>query len=307
MDTANGEAPRDQCPAGVPSASPDLGGLKQGVSIGNLARRTTRGLAARMVLSKLLLALVFLLNTIQGSMFEESRTAAQPSPSSLVSDDQPSSAPGRRALIIVDVQNDFFPGGSLAVNDAHGIIPIINGLRSSQPFDLVVHTQDWHPANHISFAENHPGREPFEEIQIESVAKPEGPAIRQILWPVHCVESTLGAAFHPLLKVDQQKDMIVRKGTNWRVDSYSGFFDNEGAHGTGLAELLQEARVNEVIVVGLALDYCVQATAADAQALGFRTIVVRDATRAVTTAGEAWALEQLQAQGVIIASAASLH
>lgn len=221
-------------------------------------------------------------------------------------------ATGRRALIIVDMQNDFCLGGPLAVDGAHEIISTINDLRSRGQFDLVVYTQDWHPPDHISFARSHPGKEPFEEIKVPSMsADPKGnssgAAISQMLWPVHCVQGTFGAALHPLLQVDPQRDVIVQKGMVRDVDSYSGFFDNEGGRSTGLAKLLWKESIERVAIVGLALDYCVLATTMDAHALGFKTALVRDATRAVTVEGGRRALECLQKYDIPVLDAADLY
>ncbi len=175
-----------------------------------------------------------------------------------------------RTLIVVDVQNDFLPGGALPVPEGHLVVPLINRLMPH--FDLVVATQDWHPPDHISFAANHPGKEPGDVITIDG--------IRQTLWPVHCVQDTPGADFAPGLNT-AEFDHIVRKGTDPRIDSYSGFYDNDHRHSTGLGEYLKDQNVSEVYIAGLATDYCVRATALDACRLGFETFVVLDACRGV--------------------------
>lgn len=174
------------------------------------------------------------------------------------------------ALIIVDVQNDFCPGGALAVPAGDQIVPLINRLQAR--YDLVVATQDWHPADHGSFAVNHPGRAPGEMIELAGLP--------QILWPVHCVQGTPGAEFHAALNLDRVAH-IFRKGTNPQIDSYSGFFDNGHRASTGLSEYLREQAAKEVHVCGLATDYCVKFTALDAVALGFETHLLEDACRGV--------------------------
>lgn len=178
----------------------------------------------------------------------------------------------KRALIIVDLQPDFLPGGALAVPDGDAIIPTVLALMDR--FDVVVATQDWHPREHGSFAANHPGRTPGEVIDLHGLA--------QILWPVHCVQNTPGAALVPELEARRSSlAEVFQKGTDPVVDSYSGFFDNGRRKATGLGEWLRAQGVEEVAVCGLALDYCVKFTALDALSLGFRTTLIRDATRAV--------------------------
>src|SRR5690606_5404812 len=175
-----------------------------------------------------------------------------------------------KALIIVDVQYDFLPGGALAVEGGDQIIPVINSLQ--EKFDFIVATQDWHPANHGSFAANHKGKKPGDFIQLGNV--------EQVLWPVHCVQGTKGAAFHEDL--DQKKwKKIFKKGMNPFVDSYSGFFDNDRRENTGLSEFLLDHGVEEVFVTGLATDYCVRFTVMDAIKEGFEATLVKDATKGV--------------------------
>src|SRR3954468_12732007 len=151
------------------------------------------------------------------------------------------------ALIIVDVQNDFVPGGALPVPEGDKVLPVINNLQPK--FDLVVATQDWHPASHGSFAANHPGKKPGDVIQLKGLP--------QILWPVHCVQNTTGAAFVPTLDA-KRIAKVFPKGTDPQVDSYSGFFDNGRQKATGLAEYLKQRGVTELYIVGLATDYCVK-------------------------------------------------
>jgi nicotinamidase/pyrazinamidase len=175
-----------------------------------------------------------------------------------------------KTFILVDIQNDFLPGGALAVPDGDKIIPLINRLQAA--FPLVVATQDWHPANHGSFAANHPGKKMFEQISLNGLS--------QTLWPVHCVQETPGAELAPAL----QRERIAKifpKGTDAGIDSYSGFFDNGHRRGTGLGEWLRANGVTEVFVCGLATDYCVKFTALDAAQLGFKTFFIADASRGV--------------------------
>jgi len=176
-----------------------------------------------------------------------------------------------KALILVDIQNDFLPGGALAVPDGDAVVPIANRLQTA--FPLVVATQDWHPANHGSFAINHPGKKTFEQIDLNGLP--------QTLWPVHCVQNTPGAAFPAGLKQDRIAK-VFQKGTDARVDSYSGLFDNGHRKSTGLGEWLKQKGVTEVFVCGLATDYCVKFTALDAVLFGFKTFLIEDASRGVS-------------------------
>ncbi len=174
------------------------------------------------------------------------------------------------ALIVVDVQNDFCPGGALAVPDGDAVVPVIN--RIMRAFPVVVATQDWHPDGHISFASRHVGREPFQVVQIEGT--------EQVLWPDHCVEGTPGADLHPDLDATALR-VVLRKGTNPEVDSYSAFVENDRMTTTGLAGLLRELGVQRVFLGGLATDVCVRATALDGRRAGFQVILLEDACRAV--------------------------
>jgi nicotinamidase/pyrazinamidase len=195
-----------------------------------------------------------------------------------------------KALIIVDVQNDFLPGGALAVPGGDQVIPVINQL--SQDFDFVFTTQDWHPANHCSFAASHPGKEIGDRILIEDQ--------EQILWPVHCVQNTYGAelaaGLHPKVI---SGGVRISKGTDERVDSYSGFFESHRRRATGLAELLRQHGIDDLTIVGLATDYCVKATVLDARELGFNVTVYANACRAVNLSPDdgANALAAMQAAG----------
>lgn len=197
---------------------------------------------------------------------------------------------GTEALIVIDVQNDFCPGGALAVAEGDEIIPRINMLMGQ--FATVVLTQDWHPANHASFAANHPGAEAFSLIEMAY-----GP---QVLWPVHCVKGTAGAAFHPALATDPAQ-MVIRKGFRAGIDSYSAFFENDRTTATGLEGYLRNRGVTGVTLVGLATDYCVAYSALDAARLGFEATVLMGACRAIDLNGSlAEARAQMQTAGVML-------
>ena len=177
-----------------------------------------------------------------------------------------------KALIIVDVQNDFLPGGALAVPDGDLVIPVINQL--SQDFDLVFTTQDWHPANHCSFAASYPDKTIGDRVLIDGQ--------EQILWPVHCVQNTYGAALAGGLQPKVISGGVhISKGTDERVDSYSGFFENRRKRATGLDGLLRQHGADDLTIVGLATDYCVKATVLDARELGFNVTVYENACRAI--------------------------
>jgi nicotinamidase/pyrazinamidase len=194
------------------------------------------------------------------------------------------------ALIVIDVQNDFCPGGALAVAGGDEIIPRINGLMQMYP--TVVLTQDWHPEDHASFAANHPGAASF-----SLTTMPYGP---QVLWPTHCVQGTPGAAFHPGLDTDPAQ-MVIRKGFRPQIDSYSAFFENDRTTGTGLDGFLRSRGVTAVTLVGLATDYCVAYSALDAARLGFRATVLMGACRAIDLNGSlAEAQAQMRAAGVAL-------
>jgi nicotinamidase/pyrazinamidase len=207
----------------------------------------------------------------------------------------------RIALILVDVQPDFMPGGTLACHEGDAIVPGIDALLRQRRFRHVVATQDWHPRGHASFASSHPGRAPFEQITL--YGQP------QTLWPEHCVQGTPGAALHPGIDWSAL-DAVIRKGSDPDVDSYSGFRENHGPHGgrpsTGLAGWLRERGVDEVVVCGLARDVCVLWTAQDAQELGFRASVVWDLSRPVTPASDEATRTTLLAHGIGIVTSAEL-
>lgn len=207
----------------------------------------------------------------------------------------------RSVLLLVDIQPDFLPGGSLAVADGDAIIAPVRALMVSDFFAAAVATQDWHPAGHVSFASSHPGRRPFDAIEIGGH--------EQVLWPDHCVQGTSGAALDPRLPWDRV-DAIVRKGMDPGVDSYSGFRNNYDASGrrppTGLGGYLDERGATDVYVCGLARDVCVKWTAEDAAALGFATYVIWDCTRAVDPDSDAAVRDDLAASGVHLVDAAAL-
>ena len=194
-------------------------------------------------------------------------------------------------LLVVDLQNDFIPGGALAVKEGDLVVPVINEIQ--RKFNYVIATQDFHPADHGSFAANHPGKNAGEFIELAGLT--------QILWPVHCVQGTTGADFHSDLNQSQWLG-IFQKGKNKEVDSYSGFYDNARLGDTGLGDYLKSLGVERVFVCGLALDYCVKFTAMDAVELGFETVVIADATRAVNLSPEdgAKALAEMEQKGIKI-------
>jgi len=195
------------------------------------------------------------------------------------------------ALILVDIQNDFLPGGALAVPEGDAVIPVCNAIRDR--FNLVVATQDWHPRDHGSFAANHPGHSVRQTIDLNG--------LKQILWPVHCVQNTPGAQFAKDLRM-LPTDRIFQKGTDPAIDSYSGFFDNGHRKSTGLDAFLKNKSVTDVFVAGLATDYCVKFTALDARSLGYNVHLVVDACRGVNLhPGDVdAAIEDVRRAGVMI-------
>ncbi|MBA3448049.1 MAG: bifunctional nicotinamidase/pyrazinamidase [Pseudaminobacter sp.] len=180
----------------------------------------------------------------------------------------------RQALIVIDLQNDFCPGGALPVAGGHEIVPLVNELIRQA--DHLILTQDWHPEHHSSFASSHRGKQPFETM---SMAYGE-----QTLWPDHCIQGSGGAAFHPALKWTRA-ELVVRKGFRKAIDSYSAFFENDRATPTGLAGYLRDRGIEELTLCGLATDFCVAYSALDAVGQGFRTTVRLDACRAIDLAG----------------------
>jgi len=198
----------------------------------------------------------------------------------------------REVLIVVDVQRDFCPGGALAVPGGDEIVPIVN--RLAREFAHVVLTQDWHPAGHASFASAHPGRAPFETIEVAY-----GP---QTLWPDHCVQGSDGASFHPALDIPHA-ELVIRKGHHRNIDSYSGFRENDRRTPTGLAGYLRERGFERVTLCGLATDYCVAFSALDAREFGFDTAVVPTACRGIDLDGSlARALAAMREAGVLLRS-----
>jgi nicotinamidase/pyrazinamidase len=202
-----------------------------------------------------------------------------------------------RALILVDLQNDFCPGGALQVARGDETIPIANRLQ--RHFELVAATQDWHPPNHKSFAANHPGKQPYEVIELDGLP--------QVLWPQHCVQNGRGAELHPAL--DKKRiEQVFRKGTDPNIDSYSGFHDNGHRKSTGMGEWLRTMGVHRIYVLGLATDYCVKYTALDGIADGFDVTLIADACRAVELQpgdGDR-AIEEMRNRGVVICTSGDI-
>src|SRR5580692_1614637 len=184
-------------------------------------------------------------------------------------------------LLVIDVQNDFCPGGALAVADGDAVIPVIHSVAPR--FEHILLTQDWHTPDHASFASCHPGKKPFEQIKLAY-----GP---QTLWPDHCVQGTHGAEFHPALQLTRA-ELILRKGFRREIDSYSAFFENDRTTATGLAGYLGERGLSRVFLAGLAYDYCVGYSALDARRLGFSAVILRDACRAIDLNGSVAAIER---------------
>ena len=203
----------------------------------------------------------------------------------------------RSALIVVDVQNDFCPGGALAVAEGDAVVGPIN--RIAPAFRTVVLTQDWHPPEHHSFAANHEGAAPFSTREMHYGT--------QVLWPRHCVQGSEGARFHPGLATDLA-DIVIRKGANPAIDSYSAFFENDRTTPTGLAGYLRERGVEEVWLAGLATDFCVGFSALDAAELGFDVVVIEDACRGIDLGGSlARAMEEMRGAGARILAAAEVE
>ena len=201
-----------------------------------------------------------------------------------------------KALLIVDMQNDFLPGGALAVPEGNQIIPFINQLQ--EKFTCVVATKDWHPAHHISFASRH-GKQPGEVIDIGGV--------KQVLWPDHCIQDTPGAAFSPLLNTDKIQQVFF-KGIDRQVDSYSTFYDNAHMRSTGLADYLHQLKIDEIVIVGLATEYCVKYSVLDALKLGFKVTVVLDACRGIDlqSGDSVRAIAEMRAAGAQVVKAAQI-
>ena len=200
------------------------------------------------------------------------------------------------ALIIIDLQNDFCPGGALAVPGGDSVIEVIHEIAPK--FEHVILTQDWHPAGHLSFASSHAGKRPFEQIELSYGA--------QTLWPDHCVQGSKGAEFHPALNLPQA-ELILRKGFRPAIDSYSAFFENDRITPTGLTGYLRERGLTRVFLAGLAYDYCVGYSALDARQLGFSVILVRDASRPIDLNGSVARIEaEFARAGVALVDSAEL-
>lgn len=202
----------------------------------------------------------------------------------------------RDVLLVVDIQNDFLPGGALAVAGGDEIVPLVNRIAASYPH--VVLTQDWHPRRHQSFASSHPGRRPFDVIEL-----PYGP---QVLWPDHCVQETPGAGFCAELAIPHA-ELVIRKGFREAIDSYSAFCEADATTSTGLAGYLRERGFDRVVLAGLATDFCVASSALDARQRGFAALVIEDACRAIDTSGSlALAWKRMEEAGVERTNAAAL-
>jgi nicotinamidase/pyrazinamidase len=201
------------------------------------------------------------------------------------------------ALLLIDLQNDFLPGGAVPVPHGETVLPLANQLQGA--FKLVVATQDWHPANHKSFVSNHPGRKPGDTAMLKKLP--------QLLWPMHCVQNTRGAELAPALMLNRV-NKVFRKGTDADIDGYSAFFDNGHTRATGLHEYLQDRRVTEVYVLGLGTELCVKAAALDAVALGFKTFLIEDACRGFNQKPDdaKAAIEELRMTGVTVIQSRSL-
>jgi nicotinamidase/pyrazinamidase len=204
----------------------------------------------------------------------------------------------KRALVLVDIQNDFIPGGALAVAEGQEVVPVAN--RVAKQFETVVATQDWHPENHGSFASQHEGKNPGETIELNGIP--------QVLWPDHCVQDSRGAEFHPDLDTTLFTK-VFRKGTDPEIDSYSGFFDNGHLKSTGMGEWLREEGVTDIWVMGLATDYCVKFTALDGVKLDFNVRLIEDGCRGVNLEPQdsESAIEEMRGAGVEIVSSDDLR
>lgn len=200
------------------------------------------------------------------------------------------------ALVVIDVQNDFCPGGALEVPDGDAVVEKIN--RLADKFRVKVFTQDWHPADHASFAANHAGKQPFDTVDLSYGT--------QVLWPPHCVQGTQGAEFHAGLKTSEA-DVIVRKGFRAGIDSYSAFFENDRETPTGLDGYLRSRGVEKIFCAGLATDFCVRYSAVDAARLGFEVVLIEDACRAIDLDGSLGAaMKEMRELGVAIEQTSSL-
>jgi nicotinamidase/pyrazinamidase len=202
-----------------------------------------------------------------------------------------------KALLVIDIQNDFLPGGALEVKDGDQIISVINKIMKK--FDWVIATKDWHPADHKSFASQHEGKSPGEMIKLKD--------IDQVLWPDHCIQGTVGAEFSKEFDLSKVKN-VFEKGTEREIDSYSGFFDNGHLKSTGLNDYLRGSLIDEVFIVGLATDYCVKFTVLDSIMEGFKTYVIADATKAVNLKPNDYetSLEEMKQSGAVLLNSQDL-
>jgi nicotinamidase/pyrazinamidase len=231
----------------------------------------------------------------------------------------------KRALLIIDVQSDFLPGGSLAVPDGQEIIPVINFIQANATFDVTVFTQDWHPPSHVSFASSHPPLSPFSLLELDYTSKGElcsgahispnysvpcrasdiATRLNQTLWPDHCLQNSSGAEISANV-TRSSKNPVVQKGYHIQIDSYSAFWDNGHVSTTSLQQLLISLEITQIFVVGLALDFCVFYTAMDGHAAGYETFVVQDASRGITPSGVDAALSAMKAAGIFIINSTSI-
>jgi nicotinamidase/pyrazinamidase len=204
----------------------------------------------------------------------------------------------KRALVLVDIQNDFIPGGALAVAEGQEVVPVAN--RVAKEYEIVLATQDWHPENHGSFASQHEGKNPGETIELNGIP--------QVLWPDHCVQDSRGAEFHPDLDTSLFTK-VFRKGTDPSIDSYSGFFDNGHLRSTGMGEWMREEGITDIWVMGLATDYCVKFTALDGVKLGLHVRLIEDGCRGVNLepGDSETAIEEMRGAGVEIVTSDDLR
>ena len=191
----------------------------------------------------------------------------------------------KKALLVIDIQNDFLENGSLEVSGSNSIIPIVNKLTKGGNFDLIIFTKDWHPHNHKSFASQHDDKNTFDVINLNG--------IQQVLWPDHCVQDTQGAEFHKDLNIDVPNMYIFKKGMNINIDSYSGFYENDHKTSTGLTDFLKERDIKETYICGLALDFCILYTSLDSINDGFQTNLILDGTRSISDEGGQVSIEKM--------------
>ncbi len=202
-----------------------------------------------------------------------------------------------KALLIVDVQNDFCPGGNLAVPNGDDVVPVINSLI--EEFDIIIQTQDWHPSDHSSFASNHDNKESYETIELDYGT--------QVLWPDHCIQGSKGAEFHPGLNTNKTQ-VIIRKGFRKNIDSYSTFYENDQTTGTGLTGYLRERDVKEIYTTGLATDFCVKWSVLDGIDEGFKMYLIQDAVRGIDLNGSLQeAMNEMKEKGAVFITSDQIH